>query len=163
MFEISSWKFSTLAGTCVVIVQSLSCVRLFASPWTAACQASLSFTISVSLLKDMSIESVMPCNDLILCLPLSSCSQSFPGLGSFLISQLFASGGQSLGASAPVLVLPMNVQRRFPLELTGLISSLSKGLSRVYSSITVWKHQFFNTQPSLWSTSHIHTWLLGKS
>ena len=144
------------------IVQSLSCVRLFATPWTAACQASPSFTISMSLLKHMSTESVMPCNDLILCRPLSSCSQSFPGLGSFLISQLFASGGQSLGASAPALVLPMNVQRWFPLELTGLISSLSKGLSRVYSSITVWKHQFFNTQPSLWSTSHIHTWLLGK-
>ena len=162
MLEISSWKFSTLAGTCVAIVQSLSCVQLFATPWTAACQASLSFTVSVSLLKHMSTESVMPCNDLILCRPLSSCSQSFPGLGSFLISQLFASGGQSLGASAPALVRPMNVQRWFPLELTGLISSLSKGLSRVYSSITVWKHQFFNTQPSLWSTSHIHTWLLGK-
>ena len=92
--------------------------------------------------------------------PFSSCLQSFPASGSFRVSLLFASGGQSIGASASVL--PMNIQDRFPLGLTGLISLLSKGLSRVFSSTTVWKHQFFSAQPSLWSNSHIHTWLLEK-
>ena len=75
----------------------------------------------------------------------SSCPQSFPASGSFPMSQLFASGGQSIGASASVL--PMNIQGWFPLGLTSLISFLSKGLSRVFSNTTVWKHQFFGTQP----------------
>ena len=98
------FKLTTLVSSLTLYqlnsVQSLIRVRLFVIPWTAACQASLSFNISWNLLKLLSIESVMPCNYLILCRPLSSCSQSFPGLGSFLISQLFASGGQSIGASA---------------------------------------------------------------
>ena len=76
--------------------------------------------------------------------------------------QFFASGGQSIGASASASVFPMNIQGWFPLGLTSLISLQSKGLSRVFSSPTVWKHQFFRTQPSLWSSSHIHTWLLEK-
>ena len=88
----------------------------------------------------------------------SSWLQSFPGSGSFPMSCPFASGGQSIGALASVL--PMNIQGWFPLGLTGLISLLSKGLSRVFSSTTVWKHQLLGTQPSLWSISHIHTWLL---
>ena len=95
-------------------------------------------------------------------IPFSSCIYSFPASGSFLISQLFASGGQSIGVSASVSVLPMNIQDWFPLGLTGLISLLSKGLSRVFSNSTVQKHQFFSAQPSLWSNSHIHTWLLEK-
>ena len=74
--------------------------------------------------------------------PFSSCLQSFPASGSFQMSQLTASGGQSIGASAPASVLPMSIQGRFPLGLTGLISLLSKGLSRVFSSTTVQKHQF---------------------
>ena len=77
-----------------------------------------------------------------------SCLQSFPVSGSFPMSQLFTSGGQSIGAST--LVFPMNIQSWFPLGLTGLISLLSKGLSRVFSSTTVLKHQFFGAQPSLW-------------
>ena len=89
-----------------------------------------------------------------------SCPQSFPASGSFPVSQLFPSGGQSIGASASASVLPMNIQDWFPLEWTGLISLTSKGLSRVFSSTTVQKHQFFSTQPSLCSTSHICTWLL---
>ena len=92
----------------------------------------------------------------------SSCSQSFPATSSFPISWLFDSGGQNIGASASALVLPMNIQGLFPLGLTGLISMKSKGLSRVYSSTTIRKHQLFNTQPSSWSNSHIHTWLLEK-
>ena len=81
--------------------------------------------------------------------------QSFPASGSFPMSQLFASGGQSIEAPASALVLPMNIQAWSPLGLTGLISLLSKGLSRVFSSITIWKDQFFGAQPSLWSNSHI--------
>ena len=92
----------------------------------------------------------------------SSYPQSFPATGPFPVSWLFRSDGQSIGASASASVLPMNIQGWFPLGLTGLISLLSKGLSRVLSSTTVGKHQFFSTQPSIWSNSHIHTWLLEK-
>ena len=94
-----------------------------------------------------------------------SCPQSFPSNLSqltFPVSQLFVSGGQSIGASALASVLPVDIQGWFPLALTGLISLLSKRLSRVFSSTTVWKHQFFGTQPSLWSNPHIQTWLLEK-
>ena len=83
--------------------------------------------------------------------PFSPCPQSFPSSGSFLVSQLFASSGQSIG-SASVSVLSMNIQGWFPLRLAGLISLLSKGLSRIFSSITIWKHQFFSPHPSLWSS-----------
>ena len=92
----------------------------------------------------------------------SFCLQSFLASGAFSISRLFASGGQSIGTSASASVLPMNIQDWFPLGLTGLISLQSKGLSRVFSRSTVWKHQFFGAQPSLWSNSHIRTWLLEK-
>ena len=94
--------------------------------------------------------------------PISSHLQSFPASGSFPMSWLFPSGGQSIGASASASVLPKNIQGWFPLGQTGLNSLLSKGLSRVFSSTTVQNHQFFGTQPSLWSNSHIHTWLLEK-
>ena len=91
----------------------------------------------------------------------SSCLPFFPASGSFLMSQLFASGGQSIGAS--VLVLPMNIQDWFPLGLTGLTSLQAKGLSRIFSNTIVQEHQFFDPQPSLRLNSHIHTWLLEKS
>ena len=90
-----------------------------------------------------------------------SCPQSFPTLGSFPVNQLFTSGGQNLRGSAWASVLPMNIQGWFPLGLTGLISFVSKGLSRVFSTTTtVQKHQFCSTQSPLWSNSHIHTSLL---
>ena len=92
----------------------------------------------------------------------SSCLHSFPASGSFPMSQFFESVGQSIGASASASVLPMNIQDWFPLGLTGLIFLWSKGLSRVFSNTTVQKHQYFSTQPSLWSNSHSHTWLLEK-
>ena len=92
--------------------------------------------------------------------PFSFCLQSFPASESFPRSQLFASAGQSIGASASVF--PMNIQGWFILRLTGLISLQSKRLSRVLFSATIEKHQFFGTQPSLWSNSYIHTWLLEK-
>ena len=91
---------------------------------------------------------------------LFSCLQSFPASGSFPMSWLFASGGQSIGASASASVLPMNIQGWFPLGWTGWISLQFKGLSRVFSNTTVQKHQFFGAQLSSQSNSHIHTWPL---
>ena len=105
-------------------VQSLSHVWLFTTSWTTAHQSSLSITNSQSLLKLMSIKSVMPPNHLILYRPFSSCLQSFPASGSFPMSQFFASGGQSIGVSASASVLPMNIQDWFPLGLTGLMSCI---------------------------------------
>ena len=94
--------------------------------------------------------------------PFYSCFQSFPTSGSFLMSQFFASGGQSIGASALASVLPVNIQDWFPLGLTGWISLKSKGLSRVFSNTIIQKHQFFSAQLSSQSNSHIHTWPLEK-
>ena len=128
-------------------VQSLSCVRLFETPWTATLQASLSITNSRSLLKLMSIKSVMLSNHFILCCPLLLPPSILWASESFPMSQFFTSGGQSTGASASVL--PMNIQDWFPLELTGWISLQSRGLSRVFSNITVQKHQFFGAWLSL--------------
>ena len=130
-------------------VQSLSHIWLFATPWTAAHQASLTITNSQSLLKLMSIESVMPSNHLILCHPLLLPPSIFPASVSFQMSQFFTSGGQSIGVSASASVLPMNIQDQFPLGWTGWISLQSKGLSRVFSNTTVQKHQFFSAQLSL--------------
>ena len=130
---------SVSISTIVVVVQSCSHVQLFATPGTAAYQASLFFPVSLNLLKSMSIESVMLCNHLILCHPLLFCLLSFPEPCSFPMSWLFTSGGQSIGASALASVLPMNIQGWFPLGLTGLIFLLSNGLSRFFSSNSVWK------------------------
>ena len=141
-------------------VQSLSHVQLLATPWTAICQASLSFTISWSLLKLMSIESVMSSSHFILSRPLFLLPSIFPSIRVFSNESVLCSRCQSIRTSASVL--PMNIQGWFPLELTGLISLQSKRLSRVFFNTTVQKHQFFSTQPSLWSNFHIHTWLLEK-
>ena len=92
----------------------------------------------------------------------SSCPQSFPASRSFQMNQLFTSGGQSIGVSVSTWVLTMNTQDWSPLGWARWISLQSKGLSRVFSSTTVQKHQFFSVQLSLWSNSHIHTWLLEK-
>ena len=128
----------------------------------AAHQASLSFTISWSLLRLKSIE--WWCHPAISSsvVPFSCCPQSFPASGPFPMSQLFTSGGQSIKSSASASALPKNIQDWIPLGLAGLISLLPKGFSRVLSSTTVQKHQFFGTRPSLWSNSYIHTWLLEK-
>ena len=128
------------------------------SPWTIACQAFLSITNSWSLIKLKSIKSVMPSNHLILCHPLLLLPSTFPASGSFQMSQLFASGGRSIGISASTSVLPMNTQDWFSLGWTGWISLQYKGLSRVFSNTKVQKHQFFGAQLSLWANSHIHTW-----
>ena len=106
----------------------------------------------------VSLELVMPSNNLILCHPILLLPSIFPGI----MSQLFASGGQSIGLSALTSVLPMNTQDWSPSEWTGWISLQSKGLSRVFSNNTVQKHQFFSAQLSSQSNSHIHTWPLEK-
>ena len=142
-----------------IVVQLLSCFRLFVTQWTAAHQASLSVTISRSLLKLMSIEWWCHLTISSSIIAFSFHLQSFPASGSFPLSQLFVSGGQSIGASASVL--PMNIQDWFPLGLVRWISLQSKRLS-VFHSTTVQKHQFFDAQPSLWSSSQIYTWLLEK-
>ena len=95
-------------------------------------------------------------------IPFSSCLQSFPTSGSFQMGQFFASDGQSIGVLASASVLAMNTQDWSPLGWTGCISLQSKGLSRVFSNTTVQKYQFFSTQLSSWSNSHIHIWLLEK-
>ena len=129
-------------------VQSLSRVLLFATPWAATRQASLSIANSRSPPKPMSIESMMH-PTISSSVVLFSCPQSFPASGSFQMSQLFVSGGQSIGVSSSSSVLPMNIQDWSPLELTGWISLLFKGLSRVFFNITDQKHQFFSSQFSL--------------
>ena len=139
-------------------VQLLSRVRLFASPWTASHQASLSITNSRSLPKLMSIELVMPSNHLILCRLFLLLPSIFPSVNSFQMSQFFASGVQSIGVSASTSVLPMNIQDWFPLGWTGWISLQSEGFSGVFSNTTVQKQQFFSTHLSSQSSSHIHTW-----
>ena len=151
------------------------CLSDSATPSMAARQAFLSF-ISQRLLKLISTELLMSSNHLILCHPLllllsifrqtlyhlrhQGRPQSFPASRFFLMSQLFRSGGQSIGASAAVL--PMNSQDWFSLVLTSLISWQSKRLSRVFSNTAFQKHQFFSAWPSLWPSCHIHTWLLAK-
>ena len=130
-------------------VQSLSRVRLFVTPWTAACQASLSITNSLSLLKLMSIDLVMPSYHLILCRPLLLLFQSSPASESFPVSQFFASDGQSI-KSFSFSISPSNeYSGLISVKRTGWISSQFKGLSRVFSNTTVQKHQFFGTQFSL--------------
>ena len=152
-------------------VQPLSCVRLFATPWTAVRQASLSITNSRSSPKPMSIELVMPSSHLILCRPLLLLPPIPPSIrvfsnesqhqSLFPMSQLFAWGGQSTGVSALASVLPKNTQD-WSLEWTGWTSLQTKGLSRVFSNTTVQKHQFFGAQLSSQSNSHIHTRPLEK-
>ena len=145
-----------------VVVQSLSYVWLFATSWAAARQASLSFTISRSLLKLMSVESVMPSNHLILCHPFLLLPSIFPSIRTFSNELALRIRWPKYWSFSFSIVLPRHIQDWFPLGWTGWISLQSKGLSRVFSNITVQKYQFFSTQPSLWSNSHIHTWPLEK-
>ena len=147
---------SILQFSCSVVSNS------FVTPWTAGHQASLSITTPRAC--SNSCPSSQWCHPTISSsvIPFSSCLQSFPASGSFLMNRFFASGGQSIGASASASVLPMNIQDWSPLGWTGWISLQSKGLLRVFSNTTVQKYQFFGAQLSLWSNSHIHTWLLEK-
>ena len=141
IYFFSNWNISS--------VQLLSRVWLFATPWTAARQASLSITNSQSLLKLVSIESVVHPTFSSSVVPFSSHIQSFSASGSFPVSQFFTSSGQSIGASASASVLPMNILEWLALGWTGWNSLQTKGLSRVFSNTTVQKHQFFGSQLSL--------------
>ena len=131
------------------LLQSLSCVRLFVTPWIVAHQASLSITNSRSLLKLVSVESVMPSSHFIFCQPLHHLPSIFPSIRVFSNKLFFASGGQSIGVSVSTSVLPMNIQDWFPLGWTGFISLQSKRLLRVFSNTTIQKYQFLSTQLSL--------------
>ena len=137
--DTNLYFFSTTSYNQFSSVQSLSGVQLFATPWTAACQASLSITNSRSLLKLIAIESNHPTISSSV-VPFSSCLQSFPASGSFPMSQFFTLSGQRIGVSSSASVLPMSIQDWFPLGGTSWISLLSKGLSKVFSNTTVQKH-----------------------
>ena len=154
------WQLSaySLASCCSV---TQLCPTL-CDPWTAAHQASLSFTVSHSLFISCPLSQWCHPTILSFVTHFSSCPQSFPASGSFPMSQLFASGGQIIGISTSASVLPRSIQGWFPLGLTGLISLQFKRLLRVFSNTTIQKHQFFGAQHSLWSNSHIHTLLLEK-
>ena len=147
--------------TSVSSVQWHSHVRLFATPWTAARQASLSITNSLCSLKLMSIESVMRSNHLILCRPLLLPPIIFPSIRIFSNESVLRIRWPKCWSLASSSVLPMNIQNCFSLEWTDWISLQSKGLSRV-SNTAVQKHQFFGAQLSAYSNSHIHTRLLEK-
>ena len=145
-----------------VVVQSLRHVQLFVTPWIAAQQSSLSLNISWSLLTLMSIESVMPSDHLILCCPVLFLPSIFPSIRVF-------SNEMDLGIRWPrywtfsFSISPSNeYSGLISIRIDCLISLQPKGLSRVFSNTTVQKHQFFGAQPSLWSNSHIHTWLMEK-
>ena len=145
-------SFSSAAQSCPNLCDPMNC----------STEAFLSITNSWSLPRLMSIESVMPYNHLIFCRPLLLLPSIFPRVSVFQMSQLLAWGGQSIGVSPSTSVLPMNTQD-WSLGWTGWISLQSKGLSRGFSNTTVQRHQFFGTQLSSQSNSHIHIWPLGKS
>ena len=150
--QLEEWHSPTILFSSV---QLLSRVQLFATPWNAACQASLFITNSG--VHPNSYPRSRWCHPTISSsvVPFSSCLQSFPVPGSFPVCQLFTSGGQSIGVSASASVLPVNIQDWFALGWTGWISLKSK---EIFSNTTVQKHQFFGTQLSSQSNSHIHTW-----
>ena len=147
VFMLSECCFSSVQFSCSVVSDS-------ATPWTAACQASLSITKSWTCSNSCPLSQWCHSTISSSVVPFFSCLQSFPASGSFSRSQFFPSGGQSIGASASASVLPMNAQDWLLLGWTGWISLQSKGLSRVFSNTTVQKHQFFSTQPSFCSNSH---------
>ena len=152
----SLYPSSQRVWECEQLLFSHSVMSKSVTQWTAAHQAFLSFTISNSCPLSQWCHPTISSS----VVPFGSCLQSFPASGSFPMSQLFMSGGQSVRVSASASVLPMNSQDWFPLGLNGWIFLQSKGLSRVFSNNTAKKHQFFSAQISLWSTSPIHPWLL---
>ena len=142
-------------GVLVQFSSSLSCVQLFATPWAAAHQASLSITNSCRSLKLLSIKFMMPSNNLIPCHPFLLLPSVLPSIRVFSNESVLHIRWPKYWSFSFTSVLPMNIQDLFPLGLTGWISLQSKGLSRVISSTTIQKHQFFSTQPSLWFNSYI--------
>ena len=148
----TSVQFSLVAQSCLTLCDPMNCSK---SGLPVHHQLPESTQTHVHRV----IDAIQPSQPVV---PFSSCPQSFPASGSVQMSELFISGGQSIGVSASTSVLPMNTQNWFPLGWTGWIVLQSKGLSRVFSNTTVQKHQFFNTQLSLESNSHIHIWQVEK-
>ena len=144
-------------------VQSLSCVRLFVTPWIAAHQASLSITNSHSSLKLMSIESVMPSSHLIFCRPLLLLPPILPSIRVFSNESTLCMRWPKYRSFSFCIIPSKEHPGLISFKWTGWISLQSKGLSRVFSNTTVQKHQFFGAQPSSQSNSHIHTWPLEKA
>ena len=155
-FLIFYWSWRVLLSFQFSSVQSLSRVRLSATPWIAACQASLSINNAWSSLRLVSIESVMPSSHVILCRPLLFLPPIPPSIRVFPNESTLAWGGQSTRISALASFLPKNTQGWSPSERTGWISLQSKALSRVFFNTTVQKHQCFGSWPSLWSNSPVH-------
>ena len=145
------------------VVQLLSCIWLFVTPWTAVYQASLSSPIIRSLLKFMSIDLVILSNHFILCHLLLLLPSVFPSIRVFSNKLGLHIRWPKYLSFSLTSVLPMNIQGWFPLRLTGLILLLSKGVSGVFSSTTIQKHQFFSAQTFLWYNSHIRTMTTGKT
>ena len=144
----------------VVVVQSFICVQLFVTPWTVACQASLHYFPEFAQTHiHWTSDAIQPSHPLSPPFPPASV---FPSIRVFSNELALCIRWPKYWSFSSASVLLVNIQGWYPLRLTDLISLLSKGLSRVFSSIVVWKHQFFGTQPSLWSNSHIHTGLLEK-
>ena len=161
------WPWNVAWLVFISSIQLLSCVQLFVTSWTEARQASLSITNSRSLLKLMCIELVIPSNHLILCCPLLLLPSIFPSIRVFSSESVLhirwpKYWSFSFSIRPSLEGLSLDSQDWFRLGWTGWISLQSKGLPRVFSSTTVQKHQFVGTQLSLWSYSHIHTWLLEK-
>ena len=161
-FDVAFWLIYLFAvkaaHSAIFVVQWLSQVRLFATPWTAARQASLSFTISQSLLKLMSIELVTPSNHLILCCPFIFLPSIFPSIRVFSNESVLRIRWPEYWSFSFITSPSNEYSGLISFRIDGLISLLSKRLSRVLSSTTVRKHQFFGAQLSLWSNSHIHMW-----
>ena len=160
--DFSSRMFGDVGGIIFVVVQLAQLYLTLCNPMDCSMPGFLSYTSPRVCANSCSLsQRCHPAISSSMSLSFSR-PQSFTASGSFPMSWLFASGDQSIGVSASASVLPMSIQDRFPLGLTGLISLQSKGLSRVFSNTTVEKLQFFGAQSSLWSNSHIHTWLLEK-
>ena len=160
-FDVAFWLICLSAvkaahSAIFVVVQWLRQVRLFATPWTAARQASLSFTISQSWLKLMSIELVMPSNHLVLCCPFIFLPSVFPSIRVFSSESVLHIRRPKYWSFSFITNPSNEYSELISFRIDGLISLLSKQLSRVLSSTTVRKHQFFSAQLSLWSNSHIH-------
>ena len=145
----------------IIVVQLLSHVWLFATPWSEACQASLSFTISQSLFKLMSLKLMRPSNHLVLCCPLLLPPSIFPQIRVFSNESVLRIRWPKYWSFSSASVLPMNIQGWFPLELTGLIVQ-STGFSRVFSTTPEFKSINSLVLSLLYDATHIHTWLLGK-
>ena len=165
MFEVNIFAIRPQIWYKVIIsqsVQSLSWVQLFATPWSAACQASLSITNSQSLLKLMFIQSVMPSNHLILCCPLLLSPSIFPSIRVFSNESVLCIRWTKYWSFSSSISPSNEYSGSISFRIDWFDLLAVQGLSSVFSSTTVQKHQFFNTQPSLWSNSHICTWLLEK-